>query len=67
MSPAKAVQSSPGLMVVIVLSVLTLVEYLVSTTDIPGALLWIALIAVAKAVMIITYFMHIGNIFKAKS
>ena len=57
-------RSSPGFMAIVSLAVLTLIEYLVSTGDVPAARLLIAVIAVAKAAIILVAFMHVRNVLK---
>lgn len=51
-----------GRNVFIGLAVATAVEYVVATADIPGALMFILVIALAKAWLIVVYFMHVGQL-----
>ncbi len=65
MTAVKAFQNSPGMMAVVVLAILTLLEYLVSAGEVTGSFLLLTLIAVAKGAIILVAFMHIKNIFGA--
>ncbi len=50
-----------GIITIAVLAVLTLVEYVISIS-MTGTLLYLSIIAVAKAGLILNYFMHVGQI-----
>ncbi len=62
MSGPRGFGGSPGATTIIVLAVLTLVEYVVSAADMPGSLILLLVIAVAKAYAIVMAFMHLRNI-----
>lgn len=49
-----------GLVVFLVLSVLTALEYFIGTREAPSIFLWI--IAVIKGTLVIVYFMHISRL-----
>ncbi|HHY89046.1 MAG TPA: hypothetical protein GYA06_09025 [Chloroflexi bacterium] len=50
-----------GVMVLVVLAVLTAIEYFAATMEWPVLLLWI--IALGKAGTVLWFFMHIGKLF----
>lgn len=53
-----------GAKVLLVLAVLTAVEYLVAISKPAGQIPLIFLIAIAKAVLIVLYFMHVKQLWK---
>lgn len=53
-----------GTKVLLVLAVLTGVEYLVAISKPPGQILFIFSIAIAKAVLIVLYFMHVRQLWR---
>ncbi|MBI5030919.1 MAG: hypothetical protein HZB51_10360 [Chloroflexi bacterium] len=55
-----------GIMVALGLALLTIVEYGVATGNLAASFLLIAMIALAKIVLILINFMHIGNIFQGE-
>ncbi len=67
MTPFQIAQRSPGLTAIGVLAALTLIEYIVSVTDVVGAFTLLAVIAVAKAVIILISFMHLKNLWEKEA
>lgn len=53
-----------GTKVILILAALTVIEYIIAVSKPPGQIFFILLIAVAKAVLIVMYFMHIGALRK---
>ena len=53
-----------GTRVILVLAALTLIEYLIAVAKPPGQIGLIFLIALAKAVLIVIYFMHVRQIWR---
>lgn len=51
-----------GTKVILILAVLTVVEYVIAVTKPPGQIALIFLIALLKAVLIVLYFMHVRQI-----
>ncbi len=56
-------RESPGFTAIVVLSVLTVIEYFVSAEAVAGAFFWLLIISIAKAAIILVAFMHLRNIF----
>lgn len=50
-----------GVLVFIALAVLTVIEYVIGTQELPVALLW--LVALVKAGLVLWYFMHLKRAF----
>ncbi|MBI4675908.1 MAG: cytochrome C oxidase subunit IV family protein [Chloroflexi bacterium] len=64
----KAALLRVGVLVLVVLAVLTAVEYWVAVGGLGGATLTLlALLALAKAALIVDYFMHVGKLFQPES
>lgn len=55
---------SIGAKVIIVLGALTMIEYIIAITAPVGRIPIILVIAVAKALLIVIYFMHVGQIWR---
>jgi len=51
-----------GIVVFLLLAVLTAIEYFLGVNDVPQFLLW--LIAIAKLVLVLHYFMHFLRLFR---
>jgi caa(3)-type oxidase subunit IV len=51
-----------GTKVILVLAALTVIEYIIAVSKPPGQLPLIFAIAIGKAVLIVLYFMHVGQI-----
>lgn len=51
-----------GVQVFAVLTLLTAIEWSVATAHVPGALGWLALLALAKTALIGEYFMHFSQL-----
>ncbi len=67
MSSFNKISQSPGFVVIVLLAVMTVVEYFISTADIAGSFVMLTIIALVKAVLIIVWFMHVRNIFGKES
>ncbi len=65
MNEKKAAAFRQGLLVLLALAVLTAVEYLISVAS--GSLVFLFLIAIAKAGLILNYFMHVANLWQEES
>lgn len=63
MSIFAIISESPGFKTIAMLSLLTLLEYIVFTADITGAVALLMVIALIKAAIIVISFMHVKNIF----
>ncbi len=61
---AKAVERSPGVTAIVSLAVLTAVEFVVSSADISGSLAMLTVIALVKAAVILSAFMHLRNVLR---
>ncbi len=53
-----------GTKVILVLAALTVIEYLIAVAKPPGQIVLIFLIALAKAALIVMYFMHVRQIWR---
>jgi cytochrome c oxidase subunit 4 len=53
-----------GVYVFIALAVLTAIEYILGTNEVPSIFLW--MIAILKSALVLVYFMHISRIFGAE-
>jgi heme/copper-type cytochrome/quinol oxidase subunit 4 len=63
MSASDAVQARKiGRNVFIGLAAATVIEFVIATADVPGALILILASALFKAWLIIVYFMHVGQL-----
>jgi heme/copper-type cytochrome/quinol oxidase subunit 4 len=63
MSASDAAQArKTGRNVFIGLAAATVLEFLIATADVPGALIFILASALFKAWLIVVYFMHIGQL-----
>lgn len=51
-----------GTKVILALAALTVIEYAIAVTKPPGQLLLIFVIAIAKAALIVVYFMHVKQL-----
>ena len=56
-----------GTMVLLVLGVLTVIEYLIAVSKPPGQLALIFVIAIGKAWLILVYFMHVKQLWKKEA
>lgn len=56
------IRSSPGAQILMLLAVLTLLEYFASVGEWSGLFLWLTLIALAKGALIVRSFMHLMNL-----
>jgi caa(3)-type oxidase subunit IV len=56
---------SRGVKVFVALTVLTIIEYFLGVWEVAAILLWI--IALAKAVLVVWFFMHVYRVFGGKS
>ena len=50
-----------GVYVFIALAVLTAIEYILGTNEVPSIFLW--MIAILKSALVLVYFMHISRVF----
>ncbi len=64
MEQSKANELKQGIIVFVALAVLTVVEYLVGTSQVPAVIMWI--IALLKAGIVIWYFMHVFRVFRSE-
>lgn len=53
-----------GVYVFIALAVLTAIEYILGTNEVPSIFLW--MIAILKSALVLVYFMHISRVFGAE-
>jgi len=57
------IRESPGMMALVMLAALTVLEYIVSAAEMPGAFVALLIIAIGKGAIILRTFMQIGNVF----
>ncbi len=57
------IRESPGMMALLMLAALTVLEYIVSAAEMPGAFVALLIIAIGKGAIILRTFMQIGNVF----
>ena len=63
MNNRKALALREGVLVFLALAVLTAIEYLVGVSTGTG---WLLLLALVKAALVVTYYMHLRRVFSAE-